>query len=485
MGLMNVGRGEGAQIIQMFGRGVRLKGLGGSLKRSTAIPGVKHPGDIELVETLNVFGVRADYMAQFREYLEAEGVPSAEKDEIVLRVIQEVPAGRLRSIRLREGADFRWDPPKWVLGPPPDGFRRRRISLDWYAKLEALESEAMRAKTLEEVKHEGKLRKQQLAFLDLEAIYRELVGYKRERGWDNLLVTRDVVETLLNDPSWYTLQIPEHQLGFGGPEPLRRARMWQEIAVSLLKKYLERYYKMKREEWEATRRETYVLDGTDPNFFGEYRFEVAREHADTVLETLRKIKKAVDDGRREDWWFGPLDVFSFDRHLYNPLVHLESKEVSVKPLGLNEDESNFVKDLRHCWSKRPEVFDGSDLYLLRNMTRSKGVGFFEAGNFYPDFILWLLKDDEQYVTFVDPKGIRNLRGPDDPKIGFHQTIKDVESQLGDPAVTLNSFILANTPYAEVSHWLDSKDAFKERHVLFQVDDRDTYVETMLHMILQN
>lgn len=34
MGLMNVGKGEGAQIIQLFGRGVRLKGYDLSLKRS-------------------------------------------------------------------------------------------------------------------------------------------------------------------------------------------------------------------------------------------------------------------------------------------------------------------------------------------------------------------------------------------------------------------------------------------------------------------
>ena len=34
MGLMNVGKGEGAQIIQLFGRGVRLKGFDLSLKRS-------------------------------------------------------------------------------------------------------------------------------------------------------------------------------------------------------------------------------------------------------------------------------------------------------------------------------------------------------------------------------------------------------------------------------------------------------------------
>ena len=34
MGLMNVGRSEGSEIIQLFGRGVRLKGYRYSLKRS-------------------------------------------------------------------------------------------------------------------------------------------------------------------------------------------------------------------------------------------------------------------------------------------------------------------------------------------------------------------------------------------------------------------------------------------------------------------
>ena len=37
MGLLNMGRGEGSQIIQLFGRGVRLKGENYSLKRSTLI----------------------------------------------------------------------------------------------------------------------------------------------------------------------------------------------------------------------------------------------------------------------------------------------------------------------------------------------------------------------------------------------------------------------------------------------------------------
>lgn len=43
MGLMNVGRTEGSEIIQLFGRGVRLKGHGSSLKRSTRLEGILPP----------------------------------------------------------------------------------------------------------------------------------------------------------------------------------------------------------------------------------------------------------------------------------------------------------------------------------------------------------------------------------------------------------------------------------------------------------
>ncbi|RME50608.1 MAG: DEAD/DEAH box helicase, partial [Caldilineae bacterium] len=104
MGLMNVGRGEGAQIIQLFGRGVRLKGYGMSLKRSgyAALPeGLKRPKYIEILETLNIFGIRADYMAQFRDFLEEEGLPANEKKiEIILPIVKNLGKRPLKTIRL-------------------------------------------------------------------------------------------------------------------------------------------------------------------------------------------------------------------------------------------------------------------------------------------------------------------------------------------------------------------------------------------------
>ena len=101
-------------------------------------------------------------------------------------------------------------------------------------------------------------------------------------------------------------------------------------------------------------------------------------------------------------------------------------------LSLNEGERDFVTDLKKFYEKERGFFEGKELYLLRNLSRGRGIGFFEAGNFYPDFILWLLIGGKQYVSFVDPKGIRNLDGADDPKISFFQTIKTTGSPSRRP-----------------------------------------------------
>jgi hypothetical protein len=81
----------------------------------------------------------------------------------------------------------------------------------------------------------------------------------------------------------------------------------------------------------------------------------------------------------------------------------------VRPVHLNEGERDSVLDLRGYYEHRHRFFTSRERYLLRNMSRGCGIGFFEAGNFYPDFILWLVTGDGQRIAFVDPKGIRNLK----------------------------------------------------------------------------
>ncbi len=102
--------------------------------------------------------------------------------------------------------------------------------------------------------------------------------------------------------------------------------------------------------------------------------------------------------------------------------------------------------------------------------------------FHPDFILWLLAGDRQHVTFVDPKGIRNV-GVDDPKIRFFETIKEIERRLGDPKVALDSFIVSRTPsHVMKKLWGTGKPDMAARHVAFQEEDRGSYIGAMLRGI---
>lgn len=82
---------------------------------------------------------------------------------------------------------------------------------------------------------------------------------------------------------------------------------------------------------------------------------------------------------------------------------------------------------------------------------------------------------------MDPKGLRNVR-PEDPKIGFHTRVKDIERRLGDPNMTLDSFIVSNTSSADLQEqWTIDKAELEKRHILFQ-DDEDSYIGQMLQGI---
>ncbi len=479
MGLMNIGRTEGSEIIQLFGRGVRLKGRGMTLKRSSQLEGVKRPERIHLLETLNIFGIRADYMKQFKEYLEEEGLPgNEERVELVLPVIKNLQGKKLTSVRIQDGKDFKRDGPKPSLELAPDQILRHPVSLNWYPKIQAQQSKGITRSDGSAEIYEGKLSDKHLAFMDIDAIWFELQHFKNERSWYNLNLDRDAILKLLSPPNnqWYRLFIPPEELEF---TRFDRVRRWEEIAVALLKKYIDRYYKHRKQEWESDFYEYHTLKEDDPNFVSEYRLLID-ESQDSIVTRLGEIKHSIESGELADWSFDRLNAITFGQHLYQPLLHFKNDFVDVSPVSLNDGEMEFVTDLRGFYKDNPSFFDNHELYLLRNMSRGRGIGFFEAGNFHPDFLLWLLTADKQYVTFVDPKGLLNLQGPDDPKIRFFRTIKELEDRLGDPSVILNSFIVSNTPFQQVRWWTEdlSKEHFTNCHVLFQ-EDRDTYIKRLL------
>ena len=507
MGLMNVGKGEGAQIIQLFGRGVRLKGYETSLKRSgrvTLPEGLDRPKHIGVLETLGIFGIHADYMAQFRDFLEEEGLPvNDDRIEFLLPVIKNLGTQKLKTVRLKKtitvngesvstegGHAFRKLAPIPTLRPPnasdsieAKNLQQTQVVINWYPKIQAMKSRGLTGGDLEAAPNQAHLSARHVAFFDVDALYFELERFKAERGWYNLNLTRRGIAELLADQSWYQLLIPVEELAF---DSFERVRLWQEMALALLKKYTERYYTFRKREWELPHLEYRDLEGDDPNFLcvrespdeSYYRILIDRSQ-DEIVAKLEELKAAIEQGELKPWEFQGMKAVWFGRHLYQPLLYLDSKVVEISPTPLNKGERLFVEDLREFHDGHDEFFADKELYLLRNLSRGKGVGFFEAGNFHPDFILWLLANGKQHVIFVDPKGIRNL-GPSDPKIKFHETIKEIEQRLGDDAVQLDSFIVSNTPSATMRRqWDMEKAEMADRHILFQEEDKDSYVASML------
>lgn len=479
MGLMNIGKSEGSQIIQLFGRGVRLKGHAFCLKRSTKLGDVRPPEHVRVLETLNIFGIHADYMKQFKEYLEEEGLPpNQSQTQFILPIIPNLNSKKLKTLRLKDGIDFKRGGPKPELGAPPEKLLKAKVQLDWYPRIQAMSSPTGLSSDEVAEKAEGRLTKDtHLAFMDMDEVYFELQQFKAERAWFNLNLPKQSMMELLERGDWYTLLIPPTELEF---RSFDQVRQWQEIAVALLKKYADRFYKYEKSAYEQRFLELKELDENDPNFINEYRLLID-ESAEDIADKLVDLKALITSKKIQDWNFKSLQAIGFGQHVYYPLLHCSSTLIEISPVDLNDGERAFVEDLRTYYEANKPFFEKRELYLLRNLSRGRGIGFFEAGNFHPDFIVWLLTPKKQFINFVDPKGLRNLEGRHDPKIAFHKTIKELETRLGDPNVTLASFIVSNTPYMQVKWWSDgmSKEDFEACNVLFQMDDRETYIGKLL------
>ena len=477
MGLMNVGRKEGSQIIQLFGRGVRLRGLADSLKRSGALPG-DHPAHIGLLETLNIFAVRADYMAQFKSYLEREDLHTEGVVELTLPV-------RPNKAFLREGllvprvpgnAAFT-DEAETALRPAPGV----AAFLDRSQKLQALESRSGAfVDDAVQAGHSRRIPAASLALVDWSRVHLELLAYREQRGYANLALTPEGIRAVFAsaDPPCHEL-VAEDALA--EPKRLADVAALSEAVLALAKKYMDRFYRTQQERWTSQRMRYFEVRDTDANF-ANYMVRVPKGNGANTAEQnarlLADIEQLIEEGDRlyaRDT--AELPNIHFDRHLYQPLPVQRTAKATFKPPGLNESEHRFVEDLRiYCRQERTGVLANKALFLLRNQGRGHGVGFFEQRGFYPDFILWVKTAEAQRVVFVEPHGMLHAGAyAHDDKARLHEKLRELEAQMApnhDGEVALDSYIVSATPFEDLRPKYDdgawSMAHFAERHILFPV-----------------
>ena len=489
MGLLNIGRQEGSQIIQLFGRGVRLRGKGFGLKRSAALPG-GHPKHVDLLETLNIFAVRANYMSQFREYLEKEGVETEEAVELPLFVWSNKEFLRKGLVVPRIPEESRFAAHEsLVLEADP---HLPTVVVDMSLKVETIKSGRTGLTVVAgQAGLERTIPDESLVLIDWERSWLDLMEYKERKGFTNLVIPADVPRRILTtspDNRLYRIVADEAVVR---PSSFREAALLQEAVLTILRKYTDTFYRIRRERWEANHMVYRPLDDSDPNFGfnrqsvkegGRSRYLVKVRRSDKeLIAAIEQFIKHEETLRKQDGE-NP-DRIHFDRHLYQPLLVEQIEQVTMTPPGLKPSEARFVRDLKRFWDQEKNAsLAGRQVYLLRNLSRGSGIGFFEESGFYPDFILWIVAGTTQQIVFIEPHGMLHEKAyRHDEKARLHERLPELAREISarsakKPKVTLDSYIISATPFNELRKRYDDgtwdHGKFAERHILFQEHDGD-------------
>ena len=495
-------------IIQLFGRGVRLHGLDNSLKRSSKLQQIDTHDYQYIVETLNIFGLKSNYMSTFQNVLEKEGCPVNDKifpiDIPIKRTESEI--SQMKVMRLKKGVVYK-NAVRYLSLDRDAYFKDNPIIVDYYKKTELIKSDELTDSAQISIKEEDFFNDIHINLMDWGRIFKELVEYKNLKKMWNIIITQNAIQDILgkNSDCLYKILIPKNDLNvFRTNDFQKQITFIEDISITILKKYLYKYYYRYKETYEADKREYVTLDNYEKDFIGEDGASHAREGisygniphcysiqvtnpTDEIMIYFEKLKSSLEKDftalKEFDEWAVTIKPYIFKQHGYIPLLYMNKNDkIVITPTHLNDGEYQFVNDLKDYYNDNKDFFKDKKFYFIRNLARGHGLGFVEANNFYPDFILWLEFNKKQYMTFIDPKGLIMV-SQDNEKIKFYNTIKTIQSKMNDKDVILNSFILSDTPFDKLkSIWNNPvKDDLEKKNILF-LDDKE-YLNKMFSKIL--
>lgn len=469
MGLLNIGRQEGSQIIQLFGRGVRLRGKDMSLRRSTALDG-EHPPHISLLETLNIFAVRANFMAQFRDYLMREGI---ELDEPIQMEIPIVSNESFLEHRLFVPTVLPYDKAAKgqcvLLSANINAYITHTTQI-----VEVIGSSSQQGirRSKSTAALERKIPKESLELVDWEKIYLHLLEYKQENQFHNLIFDVQILKKIM-DPEQELYSLTVIAASEVKPTSLEEVIRLEELVITLLRKYITKFYRIIQKQWSGNRMRLDTLKEDDDNFT-DWKVYIPRDEAH---ELESQIQNLIESGEI----YGPnvtdLPNAYNDRHLYQPLLATTNANDSWRttPLALEESEKLFVEDLRsYVRQQREELLAKKEVFLLRNQSRGKGIGFYQNEGFYPDFILWITEGAKQRIVFIEPHGmVHDAINEHNEKITLFKRLRTLSyERFRGEHVQMDSFIISKTDFQVLRRreGLDRPEFAEEWHILFRTDD---------------
>jgi len=451
MGLINMGKGEGPQIIQLFGRGVRLKGKNFSLKRTEG-----QQYKIKALETLNIFGLNADYMNTFLEVIKKEEV-EFEEIAIPIKLMDEEKWNKLYI--LHKPDDFDFTNQFMELEIDDDILNKVKIDIRPRVKI----AHGLETGVAEIAENKIFLEDKYIDLLNWDNIYLEILNYKNKMGYINLYICKEILPTIVRRNSYQLYAFPEQTMvnSFSDLNNL------QEIIFMILKTYIDQFYNSKKRYAIGKKLKPVCLVREHENF-RNYTVKIPIDKKEDIKE-IKQLLKQINKLYQDD--FDKFPRIHFSRHLYTPLLIYKKNKEYIKsiPAQLNVGETEFVMLLRDYLTRNYKKLKNEEIFLLRNLSK-RGVEFFQTMGYFPDFIMWRRKGGKQTIIFIDPKGIRHL---EDEKVQLYKNIKTLERNIGKKNICLESFIISATKFQDLkksySYAQKKKEDLEKDHVLFMED----------------
>jgi hypothetical protein len=264
------------------------------------------------------------------------------------------------------------------------------------------------------------------------------------------------------------------------------------VVLTILKKCVDQYYKRIRLAEEIEHTQLIPVTIMDDKLLDHYDIKIKTKDNRIVKIIEEQAETIIEKGYQARLAGDYLINAYYQKHLYQPLLSKPKKDIiTTIPTGLNEGETKFVEDLQRHLTKKP--VPDKEIYLLRNFTRGRGVGFFEENRFYPDFIMWIKDEQTQKIVFIDPKGLVH-ESLDAPKLTLHEHLKKkVQPRITKLGVELDAYILSVTPFERINRALGVRkkpeDFAEENHLLFmyetQTRPNEKYMENLFTQILSD
>lgn len=466
IGLINLGTSKGNKIIQIFGRGVRLKGLKGDGKRQNRDHHDDHAGlvsddtpanRLRRLETLNIYSLKATYLTRFLDAMKDEipqfvverTVPvttrpvalgpsrtaedfAAYQDKLrVFKVGRDADEPRLVVTRLASGSwrwgngagevlawnDLRLDYRRDADSPVYD---LRQDLCDWLdtarrtgaASIAAgfFKPEVMLAETLN----------QALAMRNMQLLW-------EDGATQRMATPQDVLQVV----SGLIYHHPFTDTSFAVRETLAT----KAVADAIARLHHKLIYDINKRRYRFDEPLVQAEAGVPGDFIGGYsiKFGFKTEAEKTTFETNYPSPALPPQlGLKLEEPHHP-----YQPHIYKPLFRdaadagvkgLNFKELSISPDALNPGERKFVDDLhtylqdpaRHGWAGK------YGFYLMRNVESLRSVGVYldtEARAYFPDFVLWIIGKRETTVLLIDPKGQSGIQDMHSLQSGTNAKVK--------------------------------------------------------------